>query len=41
MVEKSSKEGGRLRDTKRDDIVFFFALCVAAVLAMALNSFQL
>jgi len=41
MVEKLLKEGGRLRDTKRDDTVFLCGLCFAAVLAMALNSFQL
>ena len=41
MVEMSSKEGGRLWDTKWDETVFLCALCFAAVLAMALNSFQL
>jgi len=40
MVEKLLKEGGRLRDTKRDDTVFLCGLCFAAVLAMAPNSFQ-
>jgi hypothetical protein len=31
MDEKLLKERGRLWDTKRDDIVFLCALCVAAV----------